>query len=377
MSQSICRWGFLSTAAIARKNWKAIRLSGNGRVVAVASRSRDRAEQFISECSAEVPPAGDAASPTSVAALDSYEELLSRDDVDAVYIPLPTGIRKQWVIRAAEAGKHVLCEKPVAIHADDAQEMIDACQSAGVQFMDGVMFDHSQRMEQLRESLSDVDSFGSLRRIQTHFSFNGGDEFTQSNIRAKSEFEPHGCLGDLGWYCIRFALRVMEGKLPQSVTGRTLASFGDDDAARSVPSEFVGEMTFDNGVTAGFYSSFSTANQQTATLSGTTGYVSLEDFVLPMYDAEVAWTEHTHVLEIDNCRWNFRRHSQRHAVAEYASGEANAQEVRMVRRFADIVLSGDLDGRYPAMALSTQRVLDACRKSAASGGQPVTLAVHR
>ena len=102
MSESACRWGFLSTAAIARKNWKAVRLSGNGRVTAVASRSAARAQDFIDSCAAEVPQMG------PVAAVGSYQEILDRDDVDAVYVPLPTGIRKQWVIKAAAAGKHVL-----------------------------------------------------------------------------------------------------------------------------------------------------------------------------------------------------------------------------------------------------------------------------
>ena len=89
MSDSICRWGFLSTAGIGRKNWKGIHLSGNGRVSAVASRSVEKAQAFIDECSAEVPQRGE------VAAVGSYEELLSRKDVDAVYVPLPTGIRKE------------------------------------------------------------------------------------------------------------------------------------------------------------------------------------------------------------------------------------------------------------------------------------------
>ena len=120
MSESICRWGLLSTAAIARKNWKAIRLSGNGRVSAVASRSVAKAQSFIDQCAAEVPQSAD------VVALDSYQKLIERDDVDAVYIPLPTGVRKDWAIRAAEAGKHVLCEKPMAMNAAQGREMLAA-----------------------------------------------------------------------------------------------------------------------------------------------------------------------------------------------------------------------------------------------------------
>ncbi len=72
------------------------------------------------------------------------------DEVDAVYMPLPTALRKQWVLRAAEAGKHVVCEKPCAASVADLQEMLTACRYNRVQFMDGVMFTHSRRMESLR-----------------------------------------------------------------------------------------------------------------------------------------------------------------------------------------------------------------------------------
>lgn len=156
MSTRPCRWGLLSTAAITRKNWKAIRLSGNGTVTAVASRDAKRAKEFIDECSAEVP------FPDPIAAVGDYDALLARPDVDVVYIALPTGLRKPWVIKAAEAGKHVLCEKPVAPTAADAQEMIDACRRNNVQFMDGVMFSHSKRLDALRARIDAPDGIGRL-----------------------------------------------------------------------------------------------------------------------------------------------------------------------------------------------------------------------
>ena len=100
------RIGFLSTAGIGRKNWKAILNSGNGVVSAVASRDVKKSRAFIRECQDEnsfdiIPDA-----------LGSYEELLAAKNVDAVYLPLPTGLRKDFVLRAAAAGKHILCEKP-------------------------------------------------------------------------------------------------------------------------------------------------------------------------------------------------------------------------------------------------------------------------
>jgi len=367
MSKSTCRWGLMGTAAIARKNWKAIRLSGNGRVSAVASRSVPKAQNFIDECGAEVPQTAE------VAAVGSYEALLARDDVDAVYIPLPTGLRKEWVLAAARAGKHVLCEKPAAINADDAQQMIDACAEAGVQFMDGVMFDHSQRLQEVCQALAEQKPIGKLRRICTHFSFSGDESFQRSNIRTDSVLEPHGCLGDLGWYCIRFTLWAAGLKLPTHVSARTITPLRGADSEGEVPGEFSAELQFADGVSATFYCSFLTSNQQTVLLSGDDGYTTLDDFVLPFYDAEAGWQQHHHVLEIDNCRWNFRRHSQRLAVAEYHSGEPNAPEVKMVRRLAECALSGQLDPRYPELTIKTQQILDACRRSDAAEGATIAL----
>lgn len=367
MSNSVCRWGFLSTAGIARKDWKAIRLSGNGYVSAVASRSTGRAQQFIDECQAEVPQK------ETVAAVGSYEELLSRDDVDAVYIPLPTGMRKEWVLKAAEAGKHVLVEKPVAINAKDATEMIAACDAAGVQFMDGVMFDHSQRLAEIRKTLAAGDVVGDVRRIYAHFSFAGDQEFQRSNIRTNSVLEPHGCLGDLGWYCIRFILWAADLQMPSHVSARTITPLKGDDSPGEVPGEFSAEFQFSDGLSASFFCSFLTENQQTAIISGSKGFMTVDDYVLPFYDAEAAWHEHQHVLEIDNCRWNFRRHTTRRAVAEYAVGEPNAAEVNMVRTFSQNVIDGKVDPSYPELTLKTQKILDACLKSDVSDGARISL----
>src|SRR6478672_13051511 len=128
MAGPLCRFGILGTSNIARKNWDAIRNSGNATLVAVGSRSRQRAEQFIAECQASSP------FDRSPQAMD-YEQLLASRDIDAVYVPLPTGVRKEWVLRAAAAGKHVLCEKPCAVTVEDLSEMLDACRRQGVQFM--------------------------------------------------------------------------------------------------------------------------------------------------------------------------------------------------------------------------------------------------
>ncbi len=367
MSDRLCRWGLLSTAAISRKNWKSIALSPEGTVTAVASRDAAKAQRFIDECSAEVPFA------KPPAAVGDYDALLARDDVDAVYIALPTALRKQWVIKAARAGKHVLCEKPIASTAEDAAEMIRACEQQHVQFIDGVMFNHSERLTELRERIDGEDGIGPLRRIASHFCFHGDEAFRRENIRVNSDLEPHGCLGDLGWYNLRMILWVMQYRMPNSVVAHTLKTFQGEGSPEPVPAEFSAELLFDDGVSAQFFCSFLVENQQLTSISGERGHITLDDFVLPFYDAELSWQESRHVLEIDNCRWNMRRHQQRRAVVEYASGEVNAQEVKMISAMNRCVLSGNLEPHWHTIALQTQRLLDACRRSADQDGKRVEL----
>src|SRR6185295_11154609 len=172
----------------------------------------ERSRRFIDACQAAAPMA------VAPRALGHYEELLAAKDVDAVYIPLPTGLRKEWVLRAAEAGKHIVCEKPCATNVADLREMLEACRRHRVQFMDGVMFMHSRRLDRMRAVLDDGASVGGVKRITSTFSFRAPAEFFARNIRANSVLDPYGCLGDLGWYCLRFALWVMRGQLPHQVT---------------------------------------------------------------------------------------------------------------------------------------------------------------
>ena len=139
MSEKKCRWGFLSAAWIGMKNWQSVALSGNGEIVAVASRDKAKAQAWIDECSSHVP------FPNEPEAIEGYDSLLARDDIDAVYIPLPTGLRKDWIIKAAKAGKHVLAEKPCGVDLAEVEEIVSTCNEAGVQFMDGVMFMHSEK----------------------------------------------------------------------------------------------------------------------------------------------------------------------------------------------------------------------------------------
>jgi predicted dehydrogenase len=364
---ALCRWGILGTAHIARKNWKAIRNAENSALIAVASRDLDRARQFIEECQADVPLT------PKPAAGGSYQEMLGRDDIDAVYIPLPTGIRKEWALRAARAGKHVLCEKPCAVSSADLRAMLDACRDNHVQFMDGVMFMHSQRLPLLRQTLDDGRSIGNVRRITSQFSFMHPDDFLTTNIRASNLLEPLGCLGDLGWYNIRFSLWLMNEQLPRRVAGRLLAGH-NPGAGPPVPMEFSGELFFPGGESASFFCSYRTGNQQWATVSGTRGSLHVPDFVVPFFGNEVSFEANAPVLRVRSCcDFNMESYPRHLAVYEYSNGRPNAQETNMIRTFAQLVTSGQPQPRWGEQALATQQVLDALLCSARQDGSDVTV----
>ena len=367
MHDSKLRWGILSTAQIARKNWLAIRNSGNSVVTAVASRDRQRSQKFIQECQQE---ASFAQLPV---AHGSYEELLADPKVDAVYIPLPTAQRKEWVLRAASAGKHVLCEKPCAISLPDLQEMTEACREHKVQFMDGVMFVHSDRLQRIRAVLDDGASIGEIRRMSCGFSFCAPPEFFLENIRAHSGMEPAGCLGDLGWYCLRFALWAMRWQTPRLVRGQIHSEARRPDSPGSVPTDFSGELLFNDGASAGFYVSFRAAHQQWAHVSGAKGCLTVPDFVLPYYGSETSFEVSNAAFEVAGCQFNMEPRLRRVIQQEYSNSHSTAQETQLFRHFGDQVQSGQLNRDWPDQAFRTQQAMEGCFRSAREGGHFLAL----
>lgn len=335
------RWGILSTARIIRRNWCGMRDSGAASLVALASRDLGKARSFIAEMQ-EIAPWTEAP-----AAHGSYESLLASPEVDAVYIPLPTGIRKEWVLRAAEAGKHILCEKPCAISSTDLREMIASCQANCVLFMDGVMFMHDPRFSRLREILDDGASIGPVKRISSAFSFRGGDDFTTADIRSRVALEPTGCLGDLGWYCLRASLWAMHWQLPTRVSGRILATSTDAEGHSAI-TEFSGELDFPGGASSSFYCSFHSPNQKWLNISGTKGSFRVADFIAPAADNDTDW-------EI-----GFDR-----AARPGETGITN--DARMFATFAAAANDVAERAAWAEISLKTQLVQDACETSSRLG----------
>jgi predicted dehydrogenase len=349
------RVGFLSTAGIGRKNWKAIFNSGNCVVAAVASRDAEKSRKYIDDCQ------HDFAFTETPRAFGSYEELIASPDVDAVYFPLPTSLRKEWVLRVAAAGKHVLCEKPCAANSVELAEMISACEENKVQFMDGVMFMHSPRLQIVREILNDKKSVGEIRHISSAFSFAGTGNFFYDNIRINGALEPAGCLGDLGWYCIRFALWTLNWQMPFQIRSRILCQSADLKNRPSAPLEFSAELVFGKNVSFSFYSSFVAGRQQWVHVSGQKGWLRVPDFVHPFNSYEPAFEVNEKFISTPaevKCP---------PGVDPFPQGHATAQDTRMWRNFANQIASGKLNHDWPMWAAKTQKVLDACHEAARRG----------
>lgn len=346
-TRSTCRWGVIGTAGIARKVVRAMHLSRHASPVAIASRNLDRALAFAEDTGLE-------------RAHGSYEAMLADPEIDAVYIPLPTGIRRAVVIDAARAGKHVLSEKPVAPHVAAAEEMIEACSDAGVQFMDGVMFMHHRRLELLRERMADLGLVPTL--VESAFTFKADADFFDSNIRTSIDTEPLGCVGDLGWYNVRMALMVMQD-LPRVVRARHHEMHG------GVPIHTTGELDFDGPQgprIARFQCSFRHPLRQWIEIVGDEGCMRIPDFVIGSpTEAEIEIETESMLTEGDAAQ---RRTRERLVV------EDCVQEAEMIECFSRIAAGMDpIDPQWPRWAIETQRVIDAIMSSASADGAAITL----
>ncbi|GAF07887.1 oxidoreductase [Paenibacillus pini JCM 16418] len=229
------RWGILSTASIALSAFlPGMADSTRGVVVAIASRSMDNANKVASEF--DIPRA-----------YGSYEELLSDPDVDAIYIPLPNHLHKEWTLKAAEAGKHVLCEKPAALHAKDAADMVEGCKKAGVIFAEAFMYRHHPKHLRLMEIIQSGE-LGTIQSIHGHFTYNQL-EGTTDNVRYQKQMGG-GAIYDVGCYPISAARMILEQE-PVAVTVQ--ARFSPDydiDVTASGLVEFPNDvgLTFDCGM---------------------------------------------------------------------------------------------------------------------------------
>lgn len=321
------KWGVMGTASIATKVGAAIDRASNAELLAVASRSQDRAKGWAKDHGVG-------------RSYGSYDALLEDSEIDAIYIPLPPSMHCEWTIKSAEAGKHVLCEKPLTLDTDETLAMIDACKKNGVQLMDGVMWVHHDWPKKAKAIL-DSGGIGELRKVVSSFSFNWGSEVPVGNIRAQKNLGGGG-LGDLGYYCVRAILWAFD-ELPESVVAR--ARYLND-----VDVEMSGMLFFSGDRTASFDCGYTTSSRARLEVAGAEGSLRVDPFIIPQSEEGSSFSIVT------------SPHDQEH----HKTGLC-VQEVNMIERFSHIVTSGTLDPKWTNDALGTVRVCCALADSAESG----------
>ncbi len=327
MSHTV-RWGILSTANIGRAAViPAIHKSANGDVTAVASRDVQRARQF-------------AATNGIPLAHGTYQALLEDERVDAVYIPLPNNLHRDWTIRAVEAGKHVLCEKPLGLSAAECDAMAAAADAAGVACMEAFMYRFHPRIDRVLDLIAQ-GAIGTVRSVYAVFTF----KVTKpDNIRLIPELGG-GALMDVGCYCVNVGRTIMRSE-PEEV--HAVALWTD----KGVDEQMVGMLRFEGGLVAQFDCALSLERRECFRVAGTDGHLEVTNAYLPG-TADVTIEE-----------YHGTSANKSHSIAGVDEYQL------MVEHFADCALSG-APVRYPlSEASANMRAIEALYRSARNGGKP-------
>lgn len=226
-------WGILGCAAIAKvRTIPGLLQADNANLYAVASRGSKKAEEFQRLFSAEK-------------AYDSYEALLADGNVDVVYIPLPNSLHFEWVVKAAKAKKHILCEKPLALNEQEAERMYEACEAEGVLLMEAFAYRHAPLIQKVKE-LIDEGAVGKVKYIESHLT----DVLTDmGNIRMNRELGG-GAFYDMACYNISAISYLLGGREPVRVK-----AFAETDEKYGVDVGNTALLLYEDGVQAASYSS--------------------------------------------------------------------------------------------------------------------------
>jgi len=328
MTDRKLRWGVISTANIGRVAvLPALQHSVNGELVAVASRDAAKAESFAAKLG--IPRT-----------FGNYEALLAAEDIDAVYIPLPNSLHREWVIKAAEAGKHILCEKPLALNAAECLEMAAAAEQYGVVLMEAFMYRFHPQTEKVLELLGE-GVIGQPRLMSSAFTFRLTNP---DNIRFRPELGG-GSLMDVGCYCVN-ASRTLAGAEP--VEAQAFANWNPT----GVDNEMVGSLRFGDGLLAQFSCALTLERREFYQIVGPEGCIEAPTAFLPGADDTIIY-EH---------------HGRQGTVVHHLTGVDEYQV--MVEHFGRCVLEGRPVRYPPTEAAANMRVIEALKRSARSEGRP-------
>jgi len=358
MAEEMVRFGILGCANIARKNSRAISMSPNSLIHAIGSRSLEKAAAFVSanNLSPEVKLYG------------SYDEVLDDPSVDAVHIPLPTSLHLEWALKSAKKKKHILLEKPPALSVQELDIIIEACNTNGVQLMDGTMWMHHPRTHKMKQLLGNPDLFGNLNSVHSNFTFSVPADFLKNDIRVKPDMDALGALGDAGWYCIRAILWANDYQMPQSVTALPGYVVNDAGVILACGATFL----WQDGRVATFSCSFLSDMSMDLIVNGSRGVLRLHDFVIPYEEDSASYfsTSNVKLTEL-HTGWDSRP-SEHSVITELP------QESLMIQEFARLVKSvgdsgGKPDPQWPAITRKTQVLMNAVNTSIQEGLRSVTL----
>ena len=326
------KWGVMGNATIARKCViPAICKSRNGKIHALATRTPDQAAPLAAEHPIDH-------------IYDNYDTLLTDPEVALVYIPLPNHLHHPWTIKALEAGKHVLCEKPLARNGKEAREMAAAAEANGKLLMEAFMYRFHPRSRRIKQLVSE-GAIGTPRLVRSAFCFRMSDsEWSDPpNVRLNPEMGG-GALLDVGCYSVSVA-RWLLGAEPSQVQAQAEYDQGGVDV------HMTGTLGFTDIGLASFEASFITALQQTYCISGSDGVIELP------HNAFVPW-ENEAVFYL---REKDQETGQKHIIP-------GADEYQlMVEHFSDAAM-GQTDLRFPISdSIGNMRVLDALAQAARTG----------
>jgi predicted dehydrogenase len=328
------QWGVLGSATIARKCViKAIQTSPNSTLRALASRAPQTARELAAHHGIPVVYA-------------SYDELLADPGLEAVYIPLPNHLHHPWTLKALAAGKHVLCEKPLACTAREAQEMADAARRADRLLMEGFMYRFHPRSRRIK-ALVEEGQIGAARLVRAAFCYHMAEDILASgdNVRLKPEMGG-GALLDVGCYGVSVA-RWLMGAEPSSVQAQM--SFHP----AGVDWHLAATLFFGPRRMAVVEASFITALQQTFSVVGDRGAIELP------HDAFIPWEK--------DAFFTVRGREEETGQSQRIDGSDEYQQ--MVTHFADAVQGRSALDFKPDESIANMRVLDALAEAGRSGSR--------
>jgi predicted dehydrogenase len=265
MANKVLNWGLLSTARINRALIKPLRASGRNQLAAVASRTQSSAEAYAREWKIS-------------RAHGSYEALLADPDIDVIYNPLPNHLHAEWTIKAVEAGKHVLCEKPLALSVEEVDAIQAAARKHGRVVAEAFMYRHHPQTLRVQELVKD-GSLGDLRLIRGSFTYVLSRE---GDVRLDPEMGG-GSIWDVGCYPISYARSVV-GANPLEVFGWQVTG------PTGIDLTFVGQMRFDGDIHTQFDSSFAIPFHSFMEIVGSEGTLNVPRPFKPETDEKIYLT---------------------------------------------------------------------------------------